>query len=451
MVVSKPFPKRRFGLFSPSFSEEEKQTHRRTWEIFEKALQETIGQEKIDWIQKRYQSHANFKALRLSGSPLLPEHIEMFSAGIAQVRKKDIFYVKEMTRAQIAAEIERKQVLPLIGAYTEPETVLGTPTTMSAHFLHDTFDIDKQKQILFSDAAKISFEAWADRMAKVTVNKELIKGQLLPVRGTDGQIDYYKVHCKIDKGQGLVAYALKPAASDSTLRPLLVFRPTQFSLSGQGAIPAFLNNCQPRIGMFGWLGAQAEFQALMKDPDFKQIDLIGYSLGGVHAQRFLAEHHQHVRHVRFYADPSLEAGVTEKFAEEINRMPRRKEPLHIQIFQVEGDPCPHAGEKHLGWGITHPDVIIQLFHITVSNHKEWDRTYLHAFRPFDSRGVEYSVKVHDKPDELSLLLNNPKRSEEAAYYSYLHSKWSPVVSAFFTALEKLLYFFSWVTGLPILR
>src|SRR5690348_3167041 len=123
------------------------------------------------------------------------------------------------------------QPFPVVCSYVNPVTIPQRKTLYDKLF-HNVFKKDKEKQLLFSDVTNLSPEAWIERFSKTIASRELIEGQIIPAPGRNGGIDYFKVYRKI-AGDGLVAYALKPAASDSTLKPTLIFRPTQWALSNE--------------------------------------------------------------------------------------------------------------------------------------------------------------------------------------------------------------------------
>ena len=151
--------------YRTSFSPEEMDQNRATWRIFKESLIGTIGQRKFDWICHRYRSQLHFGALEHSGSPLQPKHVELFSIGSAQVRSLDIEEpaqqrLDQMTRAAIQVMLGIVQPFSLVGHYTDPRQITGAPGTFAAQFIHDKVLMDKEKQMLFSDAQNLSLPAW---------------------------------------------------------------------------------------------------------------------------------------------------------------------------------------------------------------------------------------------------------------------------------------------------
>ncbi len=430
------------------------EANKQTWKIFRETLVGTIGQRKFDWICHRYRSKINFNTSEASGDPLLPHHVELFSIGSNQLLSQDIKdrfpeKLKDLTLSTLRDRIQHVQPFPLVGAYQDPESLYGSPGSRWAIFFHDKVLMDKEKQLLFSDVRRLSFTAWLERMCKVTVNREFLEGQLLAAPGADGMPDYYKVHRKIATGDGLVAYALRPAARDSHLKPLILFRPSQWALSGEDALETYRNDVQPSVGEDGWKAAESLFDhLLMQDPRFRRgnqkISIAGYSLGGTHAQYLLAKHFDKINQATFYNDPSTPDDVAEQAAAAMNNMPRRPEdPLYIQINRMERDPCDKVGGKHVGWGITHPDVKVQLQEVD-HNNKEISVFYLHAYRIFDNTNPTYQTK---DPQELNNCLDNSQRGG----YEGMRRLWGGIAYIAFGILGEIIKAISWLFGVKILR
>jgi hypothetical protein len=436
-----------------------REQNRRTWKVFRESLVGTIGQQKFDWICQRYRSRINFTYLEQSGRALRPEHVELFSIGASQLLSRDIKNrfpnkLKTITRAQLQEKIRSVQPFSIVGSYKDPVRISGSPGTYLAYFFHDKILMDKEKQLLFSDLERLSFPAWTERFAKVIVNRELIEGQLIPAPGQDGRIDYYKVHRKVATGDGLVSYALKPATVDSTLKPMIFFRPSQWAFANEDAFETYLNDVQPHVGELGWNAAINRFEQLMQDPHFRRnnekISIAGYSLGGAHAQRFLEAHYENVAHAVFYNDPSVDNETAERFAQNINRMQRRPEPLNIQIFRTKGDFCHYVGDKHIGWGVSHPDVNIQLLEIDHENKKA-SAFQLHSHRIFDNSSFPYQIQRYENNEEFFNHLDNTKRGPDVLWYERMRSLSGRVAFVTFSILADFVRFMSGLLGVKVLR
>lgn len=442
-----------------SLSQEALQQNRRTWKIFRESLVETIGQRKFDWICQRYRTQLNFTRMENYGRPLLPEHIELFSIGSSQVLSRDIKdhfpgKLKSATRTELKERIRLIQPFPVVGKYQDPMQIYGAPSSMWAWFFHNKVLMDKEKQLLFSDAGRLSFRAWLERLGKVGANREFIEGQLLPAPGQDGSLDFYKVHRKITTGDGLVAYALRPATLDSTLQPLIVFRGSQWALSNEDCLETYMNDVQKNIGEMGWNAAKPLCDDLMKDRSFRRneekVSLVGYSLGGAFAQRFLEDHFDHVSQMVTHNSPSVDNATAERIRQKLNAVPLRAEPLNIQIFRTIGDFCHHVGDKHAGWGVNRPDVNIQLMEVDHDN-KKISAIYLHAHRIFDNATFNYRTECVEDTQRLFKCLNNAERGPEVVWYENMRRIWGGVAFYGIYGLSKLINLLSKTLGVRVLR
>jgi len=324
-----------------------------------------------------------------------------------------------MTRRHLQEKIRYVQPFPIVGSCRDPMQMEASPGSFFAYFFHDKVLMDKEKQSIFSNVGELSFDAWMERFSKVATSRELLEGQLIPAPGQEGELDYYKVHRKIATGDGLIAYALRPATGDSIFKPMIFFRPSQLAFSNEDAFQTYLNDVQKNVGEMGWVAAKTLFEQLMNDPHFRKPDervsIVGYSLGGAHAQRFLECHYENTSQAVFYSDPAIDDDTAERIRAKMNGMPRRSEPLNIQIFRIKKDFCHYVGDKHAGWGVTHPDVNIQLNEIDHED-KKISAMILHSHRIFDNAAFPYQIHYYENSEEnsekLFNLLDNAKRGPD---------------------------------------
>lgn len=433
--------------------------NKNTWKIFNESLIATIGKQKFDWICNRYREHYQFSRLAASGAPLLPEHVEAFSAGSAQVFSRDLKALsptreklKDLSPAEIERRMQACQPLSFVGDYVDPQQIHGSPRKVSDYFFHNKKRMDQEKQILFSDVRRLSKQSALERFCKATVNRELIEGQMVPFPGENGGVEYRRLYRKIATGDGLVAYAFKRCGDSA---PLLVFRPSQWAFSNEDAFETYRNDVQPNVGEMGWKKAAPLFTSLMNDPHFcppdRRISIAGYSLGGAHAQRFLAEHYDKVNHAVFYASPSVERELAEGAAQRINQMPRREaDPLNIQIFRARGDFCHYVGEMTVGCKVNHPDVNIQLLEIDHHN-KKVSGFYLHSTRIFDTNSFDYRMYRYENPQDLYDHLDNSKRGPDVLWYERMRKIWGKAADYSFLGIQEIIKFFSKLFGVKVMR
>jgi hypothetical protein len=443
-----------------SFNAEDRELNRETWRIFRESLVNTLGQGKFNRICHRYPDRFNFNQMQAQGEPMRPEHVELFSIGASQILTSDIKArfpqkISTLTREQLTTWMRVAQPFPIVGWYKDPMRIGGSPTSFAAHFCYDKLLMDKERQLLLSDIGRLTFPAWLERFSKAIANRELIEGQLIPAPGQDGRIDYYKVFRKIGTGDGLVSYALRPATSNSTLKPLVVFRSTPSAPSSEDAFEAYLNDVQWNVGEMGWKAASREFQTLMSDPHFRanneKVCLAGYSLGGAHAQYFLAQHADAISHAVFYSNPSVDDETAESFAKKINQAPRRTEPLKIEIYRTIGDFCHCVGSKHVGWGVVHPDVHVHLTEIEYEDKTSTAWQSLHSLRIFDNTAFPHQKRVFQGAQQLLHRLDNSSRGADIFWYEKVRRFWSRIAFYFFFGLSEIVKLISMIFGVKILR
>lgn len=279
-----------------------------------------------------------------------------------------------------------------------------------------------------------------ERLVKVTIRKDLTIGQKIPIQMEDGSFALYRIHRKIAT-EGLVSYALK--SENPKIPPLVVFRSTETNFLKEEAFSSMKNDVIVNIGEGGWKAAEKAFDELMQDPSFRSngalVKVAGYSLGGAYAQYFIAKHHASVSHGIFYNDPSIDPKISEKFAKDIEEIPRTS-PLVLQIFRTHGDPAHFFGGKHLGCEANHKNVSVQLLEIDIPGQLNFD-IGLHAKRLFDTTDFNYTVEEHTNPDVLSKKLDNSKRSPISAFFESVRKVLSGCLFDVLSALEPI---FNWI-------
>ncbi len=435
-----------------------REENRRTWTVFLQSLESELGGTKVYEICKRYRLNTA-RAQRL-GLPLLPKHVEMFSVGASRIKTRDLkgrhaeLHLRMASVARLSEMMGSANPFPIVGWTMDPASIPGDPTRMSARFVFDPLLMDKEAQLLLSDAGRLPHEVWQERLCKAVVNRELEEKQIIPAPGAGGRVEYYKIHRRIATGDGLVAYALRPLGADSTLKPLLVFRPTQGSLSNEDALETYLNDIQPNLGEMGYSAAKSRFDQLMRDPKFcppsGKIEVAGYSLGGTHAQRFVADFWRQVSQATFYNDPGVERELAEQFAQEINGQGPDLSSIRLNIWRTEGDLVHLAGEKHLGWGIVHPQVSVDLFEF---NHlsQEISMSELHGTRVLDAQYRNCRINMLRSSDELNRHLDNTQDSAALFYYEQGRKSISGVVYFLLCGFRHLLRLLSSLLGIALLR
>jgi hypothetical protein len=433
--------------------------NRRVWSSFLNCLRTTLGDQKLQRIAERYQ--INFHEIQRKGDPLLPELVEKISIGATRTLSTDLKAnkfqrLKRLTTEQINNLFAQK-TCPIVGDPMNPYYVYGGPTQKRAWLIHNPLLMDKELHFLSTQIDKISFSAWRERLCKTMINKELMEKQILPAPGANGRVEYYKVYRKIS-GDGLVAYALKPVGSDSTLPPLVVFRPTQVALSYEDMIDSLMNDLQLRIGEMGYAPAKPKLDALMKDPHFcrpgKKVAVAGYSLGGTHAQWFTYDHWKRISKACFYNAPSVHEEMAEDFARQVNASPLTKLKIRIKrvVAGVQGDWAHFLGGKHLGWGLKRKNLVKLTEYNCVSRtiSSLFDRIWLHTRRVVDNDNNHFSPTVVD-PKVLDEHLDNESRGPAIYWYEKMRRVWGGTLLLVLSGLKVFARCVYKCTGISLIR
>jgi hypothetical protein len=428
---------------------EEKELNWRTWETFKRSLIEGVGKERFAWISKRYKHVLPLAALE-RGSPLLAYHIHLFYVGLSQytvdwVDRCSGRGLKTLSTAEVTARLAQLHQTLTGGDLATPLPLLERSSTALLGLGAVYQDERKALGHLWSRLPRFqgAFLPWLEEFCKDTVNRELLAHQLIPVPGKEGSVDWYEVHARV-LAKGLLAYGLRPLCHDSSLKPLIVFRPTQREMGAEGALATFQNDVELKIGSSGWLAARTAFDQLMSDPQFRrdgeQVSVAGYSIGGAHLQYFLYQFSSQVREAFSFNAPSIDAETAESFARQVNE--EGHDPLTIQILRTLGDPVPKFGEKHLGDGVLPGQgVEVALTEVDIANPRiRW--TQRHSARVFADPSCTTCQIAHPETQ-----LNNVQQGLDE--YQQLHRKWGWLAFHFFQLLDRIVYFLRIFTGSPL--
>ncbi len=430
--------------------------NRRTWDVFLRSVNDALGAGRMEKICRRYRFNPH--ELQRKGAPLLPQHIEMFSVGASRMTTRDVKQLfqgerlKDLSMQELSERFHVANPFRMMDCSIDPQLIQGTPTEISAYFWRNSFLMDKETQVLCCGVQELSFTDWQERFCKTVVNRELSEKQVIQAPGTNGRIEYYKVYRKIAAGNGLVAYALSPMGNDSSLKPVVFFRPTQFNLSAEESLESYMNDMEPHIGEMGYSSAKLIFDQLMQDPKFcsseVKIGVAGYSLGGAHAQRFVADYWRQVSEATFYNDPSVDSGLAERFAQEVNEAGPLVQPIRLNIMRTVGDAATYIGEKHLGWGVNHPDAFVQLFEFD-HQHRQLSLLQLHAVRVFDNLHSNYRTTVRIGLEEFNAHLDNEARGNDIFWYEKTRKLWGPVIYWILYVIREINFFLKNMLGIEV--
>ncbi|MBI2742579.1 MAG: hypothetical protein HYX48_01515 [Chlamydiales bacterium] len=359
--------------YSAELSDTEKARNKRSWQIFERIVRATFLEKEVSRFCSRYK--LNFQEAIDKGSPLKARHIQSIGVGAAKVFKSDLADRGSITKEEVAQYLSSARTRAHLGQEIPVERIRGGAESVGDMLQYNPLKLDREKLSYYEHLSKnrdaltedqvfpfpfAGFPAF-EGLAKVLVSKEFEKGEIITTLDEGGELDYYSVYSKINVA-GLVAYALVPIAVDSQMRHAIFIRPTQVAPTMENAVPSWINDLEYNIGESGAGAAKKLFEQLFNDTNFFNgpIDLVGYSLGGTHAQRLLVEFWKRIARVFFFNDPGVDEATAERFRKEISAAGSDHKP-EIHIFRNENDKADHVGTEHLGAGLAGVRVKLTVF------------------------------------------------------------------------------------------
>ncbi|NGX26959.1 MAG: hypothetical protein K940chlam6_00886 [Chlamydiae bacterium] len=412
-----------------SYEPNEEQLRQATWWAFRRAVIKEFPKIQRNYICARYGFDWN-KIAYSKEEDLKRRHIEYFGTGAANPYT---FNLKESLCKQswLFPSLENQSTewihrlnehaarLRFIGKVKDPSKVYGGAIKPHENFIQDQLLTDQRRANLFqgieeliSDDPNIPrLHPYYSRLAMGIVslletqkNIEDIELVIPAPAIIDGKKEYYKIHKIISEG-GLNAVAFVPVSKSSKLSPILSFRCTKQSLGQADAILSNLNNMEKHIGKSGYDASEEKLCELMKDPAFtrgKKIKVLAYSQGGAHAGYFMRDFWRQVEEFVGFNIVGNDARVVESLANQINALDAREIPPAFYIHRNMGDWVNKSGQKHIGWGIKHPNALVQVIEWAVDDFPAPTEEFvqpeqfelwqnLHAARPMDS-GLEDKIK-----------------------------------------------------------
>jgi hypothetical protein len=412
---------------------EEKRLNRATWCAFRRAVQEAFSPERLESICTLYKF--DWKKMVNSDLPFERRYLEYFGVGACSVKTTDLarelrdrswFGWSKLYDRGWFGETELKcfsteQIHELyteathgtyLGKTEDPKNLHGAPTEGHENFIHDRFRVDRRRcnllrgivDLVSPDPSIPRLHPYYSRLNMAIISlletgkKNKDAQVVIPAPGEmEGEVEYYEVYDIISK-EGLNAFALVPISQASNLRPLLVFRCTKQSVND--GVSSWLNDMEENIGESGYLACKKEFERLMQDKHFhrgKKVNVLCYSLGGAHAGYFMRDHWRHIQECVCFNFVGNEQKVIEDLSKEINALGKDQIPPAFYLHRNRGDWVNNTGQKHLGWGIHHPNGQVHLYEWEVDDLPK-PKAYIpteipawlniHGARPMDSRPEE---------------------------------------------------------------
>ncbi|NGX37546.1 MAG: hypothetical protein K1000chlam2_00702 [Chlamydiae bacterium] len=415
----------------------EETLNRRTWSAFVRAVNREFTKQQRNHICARY----DFEWDKMVNStlPLERLYIEYFGVGAASpysftLNQKRGWFSNELhdqTSEQLYHLYRDATRSGYLSKLDDPSAVFGAPREGMDQLPQYYFGMDRQRCNLFRGISDLvshdpnipRMHPYYSRLSMGIISLlETKRGDedeklIIPAPGaSEGALEFYEVY-KVISFDGLTAVALVPLSSSSSLQPLLCFRCTMQSPTKPDAIPSMLNNMAEHIGEPGYRACAEQLNKLMEDPNFKRPTVLSYSQGGGYAGYFLEKHWRKVHQYVGFNSVGNDARVVENLADQINTAGENEIPPDFYIHRnisVEdgslGDWVNKSGEKHIGWGIKHPNCRMQLYEWLIHDHSAPSEDLLegftawgniHARRPMDSfteddigLGWKYQYKLY---------------------------------------------------------
>ena len=409
------------------YEENEEKLNRQTWSAFSRAVKNSpyFSSKKREHICARY--GFDWNKMVYSSLPCERRYLEYFGIGAAcaysynlseripnSFRTLNQFPPEKIHQFYVEATNNS-----YLGKVEDPSIIHGAPRDTHENFTHDFSRVDQQRCNLFRGIAELiskdpnipRLHPYYSRLSMGIISLLETKNDIKDIEivipapaAREGELDYYKVYNIISYG-GLTAVALVPISDKSSLSPILAFRCTKQTMGQTDAIPSLLNDMELHMGESGYSACRKYLQTLMEDRKFnngKKITVLSYSLGGGHASYFMRDHWRYVREFIGFNYVGNDARIIESLAQEINESPPNVIPpsfyLHRNVCNEPGtlgDWVNKTGQKHIGWGIKHPNSRVQLYEWLIHDYpvpsenvydpiQFWRWLEIHGVRPMDA-------------------------------------------------------------------
>lgn len=152
----------------------------------------------------------------------------------------------------------------------------------------------KQIEELPQENYSEKMEGYREVLARYIAYSEASEGALIPAPLENGRMGYYKVAKQVITGKGMVAYVLTRATDQmKELVPIVLFRGTALFPSSLDSCSSVLTYLELNAGSRAYnSGRKKLFEALQYEGILKadpRLEVIGYSLGGIFAQKFVLD------------------------------------------------------------------------------------------------------------------------------------------------------------------
>lgn len=447
------------------YTAEEKLENKRAVVAFKRVIdQAPVTPNRLKKILDNCRSYGqDFDKMAEDGAPLTPVDVEKAGVAASILTAQDIGgkVLRRLSAHDIGKRIERADPFHYYGTIPEDQWYHGGPTTFQEYIGRNHFLVDRRLLRIFSLNSLLYQHphAFAEHLSKGLLSCEPAEGTIVPAPDASFyETDFYKVEKKIETKEkgGLFALMLTPVSEQSKLSPILGFRPTQMKIGYSGPLASLKEDTEKEIGKKGYEAAKADLKDAIDQAGDGLIG-VGYSKGGSELARCFIDHWQHFNEVIFFNDPSIEKNLVEDFAKMINALPRQDKVRTITIYRTKNDITHFGGEKHVGWGIQHPDFKVKVVEIEHPSYDEQIKMYhlpklleRHAQRHFLKNEIaENSIFKVYEGKAADAQLDNTQRGAHVASYETFRQKWGKCIFRIVNCFYKFLVLFLSCLGFDI--
>lgn len=410
---------------------------KKTWRVFIEALAGVFTSRRIEKICSCYHLDLTKFVQSIPPLPFLCRYLDLFVVGSAKIHEEDLVEeendLHQKTPEELQILYKKADCLQRFKQVDFSENDRGMGQTFLQFFFTSKLSRDRKRMHYYRELTcpLAHRHGYLQRLTMKVIGFQPEKGEIIPTPDEQSTIDYYKVHRTVAE-KGLYAVALLPISRLSRLPRLLLFRATRTQLHEIDCIHSWRNNMQKRMGRLGYTLAKDKLDLLMSDlifcPKGEKITVASYSLGGAHAGYFCFDYWQCISEAVFFNTVSNEPIVAETLAQEINRLPQDQMGPSFYVYRAKGDLAHFLGGKHVGWGISHSKVRVEVqeFQIRKFPHSLDFRVLqvleeLHAYRELHAHQFldhasdpyeKYAVEIFSEPMLIDKELDNAKREKD---------------------------------------
>lgn len=405
-----------------------KEIRKKTWEIFTKALAETLTTRRVEVICKRYGLNLMQFVHSQPPKPLFCRYLQLFSVGSAKIHEEDLVEegggLFQKTPEELEILYKRADRLQCLQKVEFSACDSGSIQKLLKFFCMKKLSLDRKRMLCYRELISplAHRHGYLQRLTMKAIRFQPEEGEILPALDEKSRIDYYKIH-RIIAERGLYAVALMPISAFSFLPRLLLFRGTRTQLHQIDCVHSWRNNVQKHIGFLGYTFAKSALDLLMADPLFcpkgKKIVVASYSLGGAHAGYFCLDYWRVISEIVFFNTVSNDPVVAETLAQEINQLAEDQIGPSFFIYRAKGDWAHFSGGKHVGWGISHLNTHVEVQEFTIFEFPTlfdfWFLKMLHTHRFLDHTSnpyEKYVVEIWTKQVLVDKELDNARRAKD---------------------------------------